>query len=180
MRVLLSLLLISSAVVAKSDKNMPVQLTIESQDYYLCGEHTIKYAYVIKIAYVGLYLRDCEIDKQSVLNIDDKLIRFNYQVDVKAKVFIDAAEEFFMKNLKQSVSPKEIEEMHRFNNYYENIQASEYYDLYHQAGSKLKLYKNKKLLGDSEIQGFTFKYFNIWFGEYPAVKPLKKSFDRAI
>ena len=175
MKLILALLLVSSGVTAKNDKNLPKQLTMESQNYYLCKEHTIKYAYIIKIAYVGLYLKECSVN-QGLLTVSDKLIRFNYQVDVKAKVFIDAAEEFYMKNLKQSVNLNEIEEMHRFNKYYENIQASDFYDLYHKQGSRLKLYKNRKLLGVSKIQSFTYNYFNIWFGKYPAVKPLKKSF----
>ena len=162
---------------ATANKSMPEELTIASENYYLCKEHTIKYAYVIKIAYVGLYLRDCQVDQIS-LKLEDKLIRFNYQVNVKAKVFIDSAEEFYLKNL-QTTNNSELEELYRFNQLYENIQASEYYDIYHKQGQSLRLFKNSKLLGMSENQNFSFNYFNIWFGKYPAVKPLKKSFIKS-
>jgi hypothetical protein len=163
---------------ATANKSMPEELTIASENYYLCKEHTIKYAYVIKIAYVGLYLKDCQIDHVNV-QLEDKLIRFNYQVNVKAKVFIDSAEEFYLKNL-QAINKKELEELYRFNQLYENIQASEYYDVHHKQGQSLILYKNSELLGSSNNEKFSSNYFNIWFGKYPAVKPLKKSFINAL
>lgn len=163
------------SISAHSDnKSMPEVMSIESENYYLCKEHTIKYAFVIKVAYVGLYLKDCQVEKTN-LELEDKLIRFNYQVNVKAKVFIDSAEEFYLKNL-QATNATELKELNRFNQLYENIQASEYYDIHHKQGQSLILYKNNKLLGKSENQNFSFNYFNIWFGKYPAVKPLKKSF----
>ena len=174
MKILVFLLFISSDISAENKKNIPQTLTIENSSYSLCKEHTIRYAFVIKIAYVGLYLEDCTTD-QDLLTQSDKLIRFNYQVDVKAKVFIDAAEEFFVKNSTQP-GEQELQELKRFNQFYENINDSDYYDLYHQQGKILKLLKNTKLLGSSENTGFAFKYFNIWFGKYPAVKPLKKAF----
>lgn len=167
-------LLFSFTAKSITNKIMPTTMTVESGSYFLCKEHTIKYAFVVKIAYVGLYLKDCQIEQDN-LKIEDKLIRFNYQVNVKAKVFIDSAKEFYLKNL-QVVNIKELTELSRFNQLYENIKASEYYDLYHKDGQSLKLFKNDKLLGASENQIFSFNYFNIWFGEYPAVKPLKKSF----
>jgi hypothetical protein len=172
---LLTLMLFSTCVIAKNEKNLPPQLTMETQDYFLCKEHTIKYAYVIKIAYVGLYLKDCE-SQQNILDIEDKLLRFNYQVNVKANVFIEAAEEFFIKNDDKTSNQQEINELNQFNHFYTNIEASEYFDLYHKQGETLKLYKNAELLGISELKSFTYKYFNIWFGKYPAVKPLKQSF----
>ncbi|MCO4821615.1 MAG: chalcone isomerase family protein [Flavobacteriaceae bacterium] len=165
-----------TSLVIHAVKSMPENLSIESNDYYLCKEHTIKYAYVIKIAYVGLYLKDCNVS-DDLLNVDDKFIRFNYQVNVKAKVFIDAADEFFMKNLKQSVSIQELDELKKFNNFYQNIEEYEYYDLYHKQGQELILYKNNEIIGKSYHQSFSYKYFNIWFGKYPAVKPLKRSFS---
>jgi hypothetical protein len=171
---LICLLILSILANSKEYKSMPEVMTIESQNYHLCKEHTIKYAFVIKIAYVGLYLKDCKIEKIN-LDLEDKLIRFNYQVNVKAKVFIDSAEEFYLKNL-QATNATELKELNRFNQLYENIQASEYYDIHHKQGQSLILYKNNKLLGKSENQSFSFNYFNIWFGKYPAVKPLKKSF----
>ena len=157
-----------------ANKSMPEVMSVESENYYLCKEHTIKYAFVIKIAYVGLYLKDCKEEKNS-LRVEDKLIRFNYQVNVDAKVFIDSAEEFYLKNL-QVTNATELKELSRFNKFYENIKASEYYDIHHKQGQSLILYKNNEILGTSENEIFSFNYFNIWFGKYPAVKPLKKSF----
>jgi len=176
MRTFALLLLINSFAVAANDKKVPQQLTIENNSYSLCKQHTIRYAYVIKIAYVGLYMQDCD-QNENLLELPDKLIRFNYQVNVKADVFIDAAEEFFSKNFNQPLSFEKTQELNRFNQLYENIQPSDYYDIYHQDGQKLKLFKNDKLLGLSENVSFAYQYFNIWFGKYPAVKPLKRNFS---
>lgn len=162
-------------VHADKNKHMPEFIEIEKQQYALCKEHTIRYAFVVKIAYVGLYLKNCNVD-ESLLDLSDKLVRFNYQVNVKAKFFIDAAEEFFIKNLKQSINPNSIKELNRFNQYYEDIQSSDFYDLYHQQGQKLKLFKNYNLLGVSQDIKFAYQYFNIWFGKQPATKHLKKAF----
>lgn len=171
---LICFLFLSVSAHSKDYKSMPEEMTLESENYYLCKEHTIKYAFVIKVAYVGLYLKDCNVEKPN-LELADKLVRFNYQVNVKAKVFIDSAEEFYLKNL-QETTPEELVELKRFNQLYENIEASEYYDVHHKQGLSLSLYKNNQLLGVSENPSFSFNYFNIWFGKYPAVKPLKKSF----
>ena len=154
---------------------LPKQISKESTKYILCKQHTIKYALFIKIAEIGLYLQQCN-DKQYILDKPDKLIRFNYLVNVKAKVFIDAAEEFFIKNLENVIDTQDIQELNTFNALYENIRENEYYDLHHYKGEKLSLYKNSKLLGFSQNKSFNYKYFTIWFGKYPSVKKLKKSF----
>ena len=83
--------------------------------------------------------------KIDLLNISDKLIRFNYQVNVKAHIFSDAAKKYFMKNVLNAVSQHELIELNRFNEFYENVKATEYYDLYHQQGKRLKLFKNEIL-----------------------------------
>jgi hypothetical protein len=175
MKYLITLFLFANYATAAMNKNLPEKLFIESDQYKLCKQHAIKYAYIVKIAYVGLYLKDCKSD-QDLLNISDKLIRFNYQVNVKAHIFSDAAKKYFMKNVLNAVSQHELIELNRFNEFYENVKATEYYDLYHQQGKRLKLFKNEKLLGISENKSFSYNYFNIWFGNNPAVKPLKRSF----
>lgn len=175
MKFLFLLFIFTNVALADKAKKLPKYLTIEENNYALCKEHTIRYAYVVKIAYVGLYLKDCHTN-QNLLKVSDKLIRFNYLVNVKASFFIDVAEEFFFKNLEQSINSQEIQELNRFNQYYENIQPSEYYDLYHQQGQKLMLFKNNNLLGTSDNINFSYQYFIIWFGQYPAVKRLKNSF----
>ncbi|MFK8012130.1 MAG: chalcone isomerase family protein [Marinicellaceae bacterium] len=175
MKFLFALILISNSVIAEKVKNIPQSLMVENIEYSLCKEYTVRYAFVVKIAYVGLYLKDCSTD-ENLLKLSDKLIRFNYQVNVKEKFFIDAAEEFFIKNLHQAGNTNNIQELNRFNQYYEDIESSDFYDLYHQQGQKLKLSKNNKLLGVSNDVNFGYKYFNIWFGDEPAIKPLKKAF----
>ena len=175
MKYILVLLAFSNFAMAKVDTNLPEFISLENAQYSLCKEHTIRYAYVIKIAYVGLYLKDCS-SQVDVMAETDKLIRFHYQVDVKAEVFRNAAEEFFIKNLTDTPVNKNIQELKRFNQFYENINESDYYDLYLQQGHSLKLYKNTKLLGFSENSDFANKYYTIWFGDDPAVKSLKKAF----
>jgi hypothetical protein len=171
------LALITKSAWAEKVKKLPQYLSVENKQYTLCKEHTIKYAYFIKIANVGLYLKNCS-NKKELLNVPDKLIRFNYLVNVKASVFIEAADKFFTKNLNDTLVNQDINELQRFNQLYENIQASEYYDIYHQQGQRLKLFKNNKFLGSSDNSKFSYNYFNIWLGKYPAVKPLKKSFNQ--
>lgn len=172
------MVLITQNALAEKVKKLPKFLNVENNQYTLCKEHTIKYAYFIKIAHVGLYLKNCSV-KQSLIKVPDKLIRFNYLVNVQASVFIKAADEFFTKNFPQKMLTKRnIEELHLFNQLYENIQASEYYDVYHQQGQRLKLFKNDKLLGSSENSNFSYNYFNIWLGKYPAVKSLQNSFKQ--
>lgn len=175
MKLLIILLLITNTALANKDKNIPKNLNLDSVAYSLCKEHTIRYAYVIKIAYVGLYLKNCNAEKD-LLNITDKLIRFNYQLDVKADVFINAAKKFYVKNTKTKLSAQEEKVLDKFNQLYVNIKESEYFDLYHQKNTNLKLYKNGELLGGSQNSTFAAKYFNIWFGDEPSVKSLKKAF----
>ncbi len=178
MKYIMLLICLSSVASAKNNKNLPKTLAYESNDYFLCKQHTIRYAYFIKVAYVGLYLNDCSI-KESLLNIDDKIIRFNYQVNVEATVFSEAAEEFYVKNLKSEQDDKTLSELKNFNKFYVNISASDWYDLYHKKGEKLQLYKNDKLLGSSFNKYFSSNYFNIWFGKHPAIKKLKQSFIKS-
>jgi len=120
-------------------------------------------------------LKDCD-SNDNILEASDKLIRFHYQVNVKAQVFIEAAESYFLKNMKKTITQEEKLELQRFNQLYENINAYEYYDVLLQHGHRLTLLKNDELLGSSLKQEFAFNYFKIWFGKYPAVKRLKKSF----
>lgn len=108
----------------------------------LCTEHTIRYALLVKIAYVGLYKPACDMN-QNILKIPEKLIRFNYQVDVKASVFQELAVKYFKKNIDEELYQLYSDELKQFNKSYVDISANDSYDLFHENGKKLSLYKNK-------------------------------------
>ena len=64
MKYIMVLLAFSNFAMAKVDTNLPEFISLENAQYSLCKEHTIRYAYVIKIAHVGLYLKDCSNEIQ--------------------------------------------------------------------------------------------------------------------
>lgn len=161
---------------AANAENMPEIIHLEKDTLHLCAQHTLKFAKIVNVANVGIYFQNCDL-KKKILDIENKLIRFNYQIDIKATKFQTLAEKYFLKNLIHQDDIYLIRELNKFNNYYQDMEASDSYDLYHQNGNRLELFKNSKLLGFSEYSDFNFKYFNIWFGKHPAFQSLKNFTD---
>lgn len=172
----LLLLLTIGSFVPQLEAKLPKTVYVNDKEMKLCTEHTIRYALLVKIAYVGLYKPACDMN-QNILEIPEKLIRFNYQVDVKASVFQELAVKYFKKNIDEELYQLYSDELKQFNKSYVDISANDSYDLFHENGKKLSLYKNKKLLGYTEWPDFAANYFKIWFGKTPAVKKLKETFS---
>ena len=150
---------------------------MDEKRYQLCRIHTVKKAFLIKVAHVGLYLTNCQVNKGiNVMQMDDKLVRFKYLVNIKSGFFQEAAYEFFVKNFTGVGTTTQLAELIKFNQFYQDMGADESYDLYLAKGQQLKLYKNQNLLGSSNDADFSQRYFTIWFGQYPAIKKLKKAF----
>lgn len=179
MKYALFLILIHSISYAKGQEALPETIMVDSKEYILCKNHTIRQALFIKVAYVGLYLQDCD-QNENILQMADKLVRFNYQVAIKSSFFKKAAYDFFLKNLNDNVSEDKIAQLTNFNELYQDMKSDDCYDLYLKEGQQLKLYKNAELLGTSKDTIFSKQYFNIWFGEFPAIKKLKKAFLPAV
>ncbi len=175
MKLVIILMLMHSLSYAKNNEALPESITVDSKKYELCKDHTVRQALFIKVAYVGLYLQDCNQD-ENILQIADKLVRFNYQVTIKSSFFKEAAYDFFVKNLNDSPTGDKIAQLTDFNELYQDMKSDDCYDLYLKEGRQLKLYKNTELLGSSSDTDFSNQYFNIWFGQYPAIKKLKKAF----
>ncbi len=176
MRTLVLLILISIASTCLSDEQkLPPVINLNDSTYQLCKFHTVRKALVIKVAHVGLYLTNCDATKD-VMEITDKLVRFKYLVDIKSDFFKQAAESYYIKNLTNESKDSETSELQTFNSFYQDMESEQYYDLYLKQGQQLSLYKNQTLLGSSQNPQFSKRYFSIWFGEYPAIKKLKKAF----
>lgn len=183
------LILLNFSLHSKAEEPLPDEVKKDNWVYKKCMQHTIKYAMFIKIADIGLYFQDCNAEK-SLLDREDKLLRFRYRLNVKRKVFADAAEEFYLKNytgkFNNSQQPKsaklgttEMSELNRFNQAYVDIAEDDFYELWHFRGEKITLSKNSKPLITSENSEFAKKYFHIWFGEIPATKSLKRAFIKS-
>ena len=157
---------------------LPSEIKLNDHAYTICKNYTVKYAMFFKVVDVGLYLKECN-SKINTIDSSDKVVRFHYHLDVKRKIFIDAAEEFYLKNHAGNKESSELlDELNRFNQAYQDISEDDFYDLHHNQNQSLSLFKNDEILIKSDISEFAMKYFHIWFGEKPAVKSLKRSFQK--
>ena len=148
----------------------------ETHLFELCGDFTLRYGFVIKVAEIGWYAPDCEAES-SVLTAKTKLLRFHYFKEVSADFFKESAAEYFLMNLDSKEQQLSLtNDLNLFNDAYKDIKPGEYYDLILSNDQQISLHKNNQLLGRSDNAVFAEKYFNIWFGEIPVIQKLKAAF----
>ncbi|MGJ8663523.1 MAG: chalcone isomerase family protein [Marinicella sp.] len=158
-----------------ADDLLPKTMSLDSVDFNRCNQYTLRYGFVIKVAEIGWYAPKCGV--QTLLQTNNKILRFHYYKDVKADFFIKSAEKYFLLNLENEAQEMAlIEPLKNFNYGYTDIQSGEYFQLVHINESNLSLYKNEELLASTDNVDLAKKYFNIWFGQKPVIKKLKNAF----
>lgn len=157
-------------------KNLPESIQHQDAQFNLCNDFTLRYGFVIKVAEIGWYAKNCET-QEILTELSHKIIRFHYHKNVSADFFKESAEEYFLLNLQNQEEQKSlIDDLKAFNDSYTDIKSGEYFDLIHWQGQKISLWKNTQLLGTANNATFAKKYFNIWFGRVPVIDKLKAAF----
>lgn len=176
MKTLICLLLtLSTALDAKS--KLPTEISRNNQTFQQCDRFTFKYGFVIKVFEIAWYSPQCQ--SQSLLESNNKILRFYYFKNVKADFFKQSAEEFFIKNLEPYQRQDQlIAALKAFNQGYEPIKPGDYFQLEHFNTSQISLFKNNDLLASADNADLAKNYFNIWFGQEPAIARLKEAFSK--
>lgn len=171
-----AILLLFISQVSWAKEHLPSEINRDNIQFEQCNSYTLKYALVIKVAEIGWYAPNC--NENSLLDAEDKILRFHYFKDVKADFFKQSAEEFFLKNINPNQQHDELlQALTDFNNGYTEIKPGEYFDLVHSQEKYLSLFRNNKLLATTDNRNLAVNYFNIWFGTEPVIDKLKKAFN---
>lgn len=172
----LAFILLLITPVSWAKEHLPTQINRDNILFEQCNAYTLKYALVIKIAEIGWYAPNCK--ESTLLNSENKILRFHYFKDVKADFFKKSAEEYFLKNLNSEQKYDDLlNDLVLFNSGYTEIKPGEYFELVHREENTLSLYRNNKLLASTENKDLAVNYFNIWFGSEPVIDKLKKAFN---
>ncbi|MFC3195459.1 chalcone isomerase family protein [Marinicella sediminis] len=156
--------------------NLPSTISHNTADFQLCEDFTLRYGVVIKVAEIGWYAPDCSASV-SLLEANQKILRFHYHKNVSGDFFRESAEEYFLINLENKEQQRDLTQpLQQFNQGYTDIKSGEYFDLVHWQDKELNLFKNNQLLASTTNPILANKYFNIWFGKSPVINKLKKAF----
>ncbi len=169
---LITLLFCSAWVQSK--EYLPQSITHNKVKFIRCNDFTLRYGFIIKVAVIGWYAPECK--EKSLLESNDKILRFHYFKNVKADFFKQSAEEYFFLNLDIQEHQALKGALNEFNNGYTNIKSGDFFQLIHTNKKNLSLYKNNDLLVSTDNNEIAKKYFNIWFGNKPVIAKLKKAF----
>ena len=176
-KLILSCALISGLCMqAQANENLPPLINHETAQFELCSDFTLRYGLVIKVAEIGWYAPDCQ-QSGSLLDADNKILRFHYHKNVSADFFKESAQEYFLLNLDNQEQQRSLAQpLIEFNQGYTDIKSGEYFDLVHWQDKELNLFKNNQLLASTTNPILANKYFNIWFGKSPVIDKLKRAF----
>lgn len=176
MRIPIFLILFLLSPQGITAEQLPQIIEHQSHQYQLCKKFTLRYGFIIKVADIGWYAPNCDLQKP-ILEAPNKIIRFHYFKDVSAQFFKTSAEKYFKLNLAHSeLTELLLPTLKKFNEGYSNIKSGDYYDLVHTDNSNLSLLKNNIPVVTTHGSEFAAKYFNIWFGNQPISTKLKQAF----
>lgn len=170
---MLAVLYCLSATAIASTKIPSNELMIATQNLSLCSDTKI-YAYgLIKVGHSALYMKNCENRKKQFFD-KNKMISFYYERDIPKHAFVKSTLKMLERNLEPQNMEKWRSEIIEFNDNYQDITNGDQYDICFIKGQGLSLYLNNKLIASHESDEFAALYFNIWFGEKPFNKSMKK------
>ena len=146
-----------------------------SEELKHCGEVKLYWAKLILIADVKFSASNCESFEAAKAS-PNKSLSFLFKRNISAKFFNKAANDSFRNNLKLSKpTPNQlIRANEAFNENYRSVQSGDVYLILQGANQGITLYKNNTLLASSDDPMLSRHYLNIWLGEKPAIKRLKK------
>ena len=140
-----------------------------------CGEVKLYWAKLIAIADVNFSASNCDSFEAAKAS-QNKSLAFLFKRNISAKFFNDAANESFRNNLAltESLTNQLIKANEAFNENYQSVQAGDIYLILQDANKGITLYKNNTPLATSTDPKLSRHYLNIWLGDKPAIKRLKK------
>lgn len=156
---------------------LPTKVNFGGQDLSLNGAGIRKKAMVLKLYSGGLYLVKEMHNANAVINSDESMaIKLHITSGfVSSEAMMDAVNEGFDKSMDGNTGPLQTE-INKFISFFsDEIVEDNVFDITHQKGKGVVVYKDGKELG--VISGMDFKkaLFGIWLGDDPADKKLKKA-----
>ena len=175
---LLSIFKQSSATV-KTLNSLKNKETV-SASKQMCNQVKLKWARIVDIAHVKLFALDCS-SFNSAVKSSQKSLEFTFKRNIKADFFKKAANQSYEDNLSLKGKQRSValNFSKTFNENYQNIQNGDVYFINYDINEGVSLFKNNILLVTHNNQAFAGQYLNIWLGEKPAIKSLKKLLENS-
>lgn len=156
---------------------LPNSLNFNDQELVLNGAGIRKKAMVLSLYSGGLYLPTKSKKAKEIINSDDTMaIRLVITSSfVSSDAMSDAVEEGFEASTFENTDPI-ASEIKKFKSFFsDEIVEKDVFDITHQKGKGVVVYKNKKELGTINNPEFKKALFGIWLGADPADSKLKKA-----
>lgn len=155
---------------------LPNSVNFGGEELALNGAGIRKKAMVLKLYSGGLYLSTPSSDAKSIINADQNMaIKLHITSSfVSSEAMQEAVNEGFEASMNGNTSALDSKIKTFINFFSEEIVENNIFDITHQKGKGVVVYKNGKELG--VITGLDFKkaLFGIWLGNDPADNKLKK------
>jgi hypothetical protein len=159
--------------VVQAEELFPDYIDSRNTRLSLCSRAELKAFRLIHVGNAALYLDDCK-KMGTIFSPNPKHLRFLYEKDIPAKAFKEASEEYLKINLGRKYTAWRPA-FDKFNSYYQDIKAGDYYDLIYDPKTGLQLNLNNKPLAALNEPAQSLAYLNIWFGKEPFSEELKDS-----
>ena len=180
MRLLLAIILAypiagygNNQLSAQSSSAFSESVMIDEQPLQLCNSAKIKVMALFNVGQAALYLKDC---KQQVEPLNQPIqLSIIYQRKFTPEDFQKSAYKLLQRNLSEQQFEAIEDQLQAFNSNYQAIEKGERYDICYSEKTGLMLHKNGQLISQSPSQALGESYFQIWFGERPFNKKLKKA-----
>ncbi len=169
----LSLISLSTGVLADQQPEFDSEIQSAGQTLKLCSTTKVKAYSMILVGYSALYMEDCDSRGDDFFE-KNKVLSFYYLRDVPKHAFQKSTLKFLQKNLSKETMVQLEPEIVHFNESYQDVGKDDQYKICFSSGEGLKLYLNDEVISSNGNDELAKLYFNVWFGEKPFNKSMKK------
>ena len=173
MRLLLAIVLAWPIAGYGNNQLFSDSVMVGEQPLELCNNAKIKVMAMFTVGQAAMYLQDC---KQQTEPLNQPIqLSIVYQREFTPEDFQKSAYKLLQRNLSEQQFGAIEDQLQEFNSNYQAISKGERYDICYSENTGLMLHKNGQLISQSPSQALGESYFQIWFGERPFNKKLKKA-----
>jgi len=154
-----------------SANNFEPVISLDNFTLQQCSVVPIK-VMLFNLGDVALYREQCNEDTE--LTSQPLQLSFIYKRSFDADDFQKSSVELLKRNLDENTYASIEQALVKFNAGYQQAEKGDRYDIRYSDGSGLLLFKNGQQLSQSDNAQLGRLYFDIWFGQDPFSKGMKK------
>lgn len=161
---------LSLACASPAFADFAKQTVRDSHRLQRCSQTPIRVLGFVNIGAAALYAGDCSQREKPPIQLS-----IRYARSFSAQELRSASEQLLRRNISAEAYANADTEIARINSWYQDISPGQRYDIHYCEQHGLSLYKDAQLLGKSTAKYPGQSYLNIWLGDKPFSKNMKKA-----